>query len=116
VRSTGARATTLAAQEGELQDLVGETAAALGQVSALPPPPGEDALVARFVALTRASVGEFVRAQNRSASGTGEGAAVALEDQDLSLAQASARDALAAQAAARRLGLHVCGSAGAEWL
>jgi hypothetical protein len=116
VRSTGAHATTLAAQEGELQDLVGETAAALGQLAALSPPPGDGALVRRFVALTRSSVGDFVRAQNRSRSGTTEAATVALEDQDLRLAQASARGALAAQAAARRLGLHVCGSAGAEWL
>jgi hypothetical protein len=116
VRGTGAHATTLAAQESELQDLVGETAAALGQVSALSPPPGDGALVARFVALTRSSVGDFVRAQNRSAGATGEAATVALEDQDLSLARTSARDALAAQATARRLGLHVCGSPGAEWL
>lgn len=116
VRTTGSHATTLATQEGELQDLVGETAASLAQLSALTPPPGDATLLARFVALTRSSVRDFVQAQDRSTTIPTEAAQVALEDHDVQLAQDSAHDAAEAQTAAHELGLHVCGSPGAEWL
>jgi hypothetical protein len=115
VRSTGASAVTLITQENELSTLVGETAIALKRVHALPPPAGEAALVGTFIALTRASVGEFVKAQTHSNS-TSEAVGTATEAKDMALAQSSGKDALGAQAAAHRLGLHVCGSLGAEWL
>jgi hypothetical protein len=115
VQATGAHATTLAAQQNELSALVGETAAALKRLGALAPPAGQVGLLARFIGLTRASVGDFVKAQTRSSS-TSEAVGTSGEAQDMSLAQRSAQDALGAQAAAHQLGLHVCGSEGAEWL
>lgn len=115
VRSTGATAVTLVTQENELSTLVGETASALKRLRALSPPAGEAALVGSFMRLTRVSVGDFVKAQTHSNS-TSEAAGTATEAKDMALAQSSGKDALGAQAAAHKLGLHVCGSLGAEWL
>jgi hypothetical protein len=115
VHATGAQAATLVAQQNELSTLVGETARALNELAALAPPAGEAALTARFIALTRTSVGDFVKAQTRSGS-TSEATGTAGETQDMALAQRSADDALGAEAVAHRLGLRVCGSQGAEWL
>jgi hypothetical protein len=115
VRATGAGAVTLVAQENELSTLVSQTATALKRLQALGPPSGEDPLVSRFIALTRTSVGDFVRAQARSSS-TSESVGNATQARDMALAESSAKAALRADAAARKLGLHVCGSEGAEWL
>ena len=115
VRATGTSAVTLVAEENELSTLVGETARALKRLQVLASPSRDDSLVSRFIALTQASVGDFVKAQARSSS-TSETVGTASEAKDMALAETSAKDALAAQAAAHRLGLHVCGSSGAEWL
>jgi hypothetical protein len=115
VRTTGASAVTLVTQENELSTLVGETATALKRLHGLSQPAGDAALIGKFIALTRASVGDFVKAQTHSNS-TSEAAGTATEANDMALAQSSGKDALGAQAAAHKLGLHVCGSLGAEWL
>jgi hypothetical protein len=115
VRGIGSGATTLASQEAELPNLVAATAATLKRLRALSPPRADAALAGRFVNLTATSVADFIYAQSRSSS-TSESAGATSETRDMNLARRSASDAVAAAAAARRLGLHVCGSPGAEWL
>src|SRR5581483_1559199 len=89
VRTTGSTATTLVAQQNELSTLVGETADALKRLGALSPPATESALLGRYVAATRASVADFVKAQTRSRS-TSEAIGNAVAQQDLQYAQKSA--------------------------
>ena len=115
VRSTGATAVTLVTQENELSTLVGDTVTALKRLHrsvAAGRRCGPDRQVHRADA---GIGGDFVKAQTHSNS-TSEAAGTATEAKDMALAQSSGKDALGAQAAAHKLGLHVCGSLGAEWL
>ncbi len=115
VRGIAAKATTVVAQEGEMQDLVNATSAALKRLEALSPPTVQAAPAGKYIALVGSSVRNFVLAQSRSSS-TSEAAGTASETQDMNDANASSQEALSAQATAHRLGLRVCGSSGAEWL
>jgi hypothetical protein len=115
VRTIGAHATTLKSQENELSDIVHVTSAALARFRKLAPPRADVALAVRFVRLTGTSVDDFVQAQSRSTSKS-ESVGTANERRDMNLADTSARNATAADAVARKLGFHVCGSEGAEWL
>jgi len=114
VRGIAAQATTLALQEAELQNLVQASGAALRQLQALAPPKLGTTLAERFITLTSRSITDFVYAQTRSTS-TSEAVGTANETQDMDFAQRSASDALDADTAARKLGLKICGSPGAEW-
>jgi hypothetical protein len=114
-RQIGAGATTLAAQETELGHLVTVTEQSIRSLTDLSPPTPEAAGLRRFATMTVASVVAFAEAQSRTRS-TSETVGSQVEAHDLAAAQRSAHDAAAASAAARQLGLHVCGSAGAAWL
>jgi hypothetical protein len=114
-RAIGGTATTLAAQETELEHLVAATEQSVKQLTDLSPPIADAAGLRRFAGMTVASVIAFAEAQSRSRS-TSEAVGVAVEARDLAASSRSSRDAAAAQAASRKLGLHVCGSPGSAWL
>jgi hypothetical protein len=115
VHQIGAAATTWSLQQSELHDLVQATNSSLTKLEALTPPSKNAALARKYFSLTASSIQEFVSAQQRSTS-TNEAVGVANERSDTAAAENSGNDALAAQAAARKLGMRVCGSSGAEWL
>ena len=81
----------------------------------LSPPTSEAPGLRRFATMTVASVIAFAEAQSRTRS-TSEAVGAQVEARDLADSARSSRDATAASAAARQLGLHVCGSPGAAWL
>jgi hypothetical protein len=114
-RKIGAGATTLAAQETELGHLVSVTERSIRALTALSPPAGDAAGLRRFATMTVASVVAFAEAQTRTRS-TSEALGTQVEARDMRASERAARDAAGAAAAARRLGLHVCGSPGAAWL
>jgi hypothetical protein len=111
----GTGATTLGTQETELPRLVATTEQSLRALTQLSPPTGDEPGLRRFVTMTAASVIAFADAQSRTRS-TSEAVGAQVEAQDLADSGRSSRDAAAAVAAARQLGLHVCGSPGAAWL
>jgi len=114
-RAIGAAATTLAAQETELKHLVTATEQSVKALTDLSPPTADAPGLRRFAEMTVGSVIAFADAQSRTSS-TSEAAGSAVEAKDLAYSSRSSQDASAAQAAARRLGLHVCGSPGSAWL
>jgi hypothetical protein len=114
-RAIGAGATTLAAQETELGHLVTATQQSVKALTELSPPTSEAPGLRRFATMTVASVIAFAEAQSRTRS-TSEAVGAQVEARDLADSARSSRDATAASAAARQLGLHVCGSPGAAWL
>jgi hypothetical protein len=114
-RAIGAGATTLSAQETELSRLVAATEQSAKALTKLSPPAGDEPGLQRFVTMTAASVVAFAEAQSRTRS-TSEAVGAQVEAQDLAYSARSSRDASAAAAQARQLGLHVCGSPGAAWL
>jgi hypothetical protein len=109
------RATTLAAQEQVSRSLVNAARQAVGQLEALSPPAPRQPTFKRFTGMTSAAIDEFAVAQSRSTS-TQEATAVAVRAQDLAAYQTAVGDAQAADAAARQLGFHVCGTSGSDWL
>ena len=114
-RTIGAGATTLGTQEAELPHLLAATQSSLNALTELSPPAADEPGLRRFVTTTAAAVVAFGQAQTRTHS-TSEAVGSRVEAQDLADSARSARDVVAAAAAARQLGLHVCGSAGAAWL
>jgi hypothetical protein len=114
-RAIGAGATTLVAQETELPHLVAATEQAVKALTELSPPTGDEPRLRNFVSMTAASLVAFAEAQSRTRS-TSEAVGADVEAQDLADSARSSRDATAAAAAAKQLGLHVCGSPGAAWL
>jgi len=114
-RAIGAAATTLGAQETELGRLVKATELSVKALTDLSPPTGDAAGLRRFAEMTVASVIAFSEAQSRTRS-TSEAVGARVEAKDLADSERSSRDAASAQAAARTLGLRVCGSAGSAWL
>jgi hypothetical protein len=114
-RAIGGTATTLAAQETELGHLVAATEQSVKQLTDLSPPTPDAAGLRRFAEMTVASVIAFAEAQSRSRS-TSEATGVAVEARDLAASSRSSHAAAAAQTAARKLGLRVCGSPGSAWL
>jgi hypothetical protein len=94
---------------------VATTEQSLRALTQLSPPTGDEPGLRRFVTMTAASVIAFADAQSRTRS-TSEAVGAQVEAQDLADSGRSSRDAAAAVAAARQLGLHVCGSPGAAWL
>jgi hypothetical protein len=114
VRQIGAAATNWTLQQSELHDLAQATNGSVSKLQALSPPKNA-ALARRYTLLTKASIQDFLSAQQRSSSAN-EAVGVATERQDTAAAETSGREALAAQTAARKLGMRVCGSSGAEWL
>jgi len=114
-RAIGAGATTLGTQETELSNLVKATEQAVKALTELSPPTGDEPGLRRFATMTAASVVAFAEAQTRTTS-TSEAVGAQVEARDLSDSARSSRDTTAAATAARRLGLHVCGSPGSVWL
>jgi hypothetical protein len=94
---------------------VAATQQSLTALTELSPPAGDEPGLRRFVTTTTDSVIEFAKAQSRTSS-TSEAVGSQVEAQDLADSGRSSRDAAAATAAARQLGLHVCASPGAAWL
>jgi hypothetical protein len=109
------QATGLVAQEKVLPRLLHAVDGALARLKGLSAPAGTAASFGRFTANTALAVKLFVRAQIRSRS-TNEAVGTAAAAQDMSTYKAAAQAALAARAAARHTGLHVCGSNGSDWL
>jgi hypothetical protein len=114
-RAIGAGATTLVSQEAELDNLLSATERSLKALTQLSPPASDEPGLRRFVTMTAAAVVAFADAQSRTRS-TSEAVGAQVEGQDLADSARSSRDVTAAAAAARQLGLHVCGSPGAAWL
>ncbi|HWF51849.1 MAG TPA: hypothetical protein VG294_14515 [Solirubrobacteraceae bacterium] len=114
-RAIGARATTLSTQETELGQLVTATERSVKALTELSPPTADAAGLRVFANMTVASVIAFAEAQSRTSS-TSEAVGSRVEARDLADSSRSSRDAAAAQAAARRLRLRVCGSSGSAWL
>jgi hypothetical protein len=114
-RAIGAAANTLGAQETELKHLLAATEQAVKALTDLSPPTADAPGLRRFAEMTVGSVIAFADAQSRTSS-TSEAAGSAVEAKDLADSKRSSEDAAAAQAAARKLGLHVCGSPGSAWL
>jgi hypothetical protein len=114
-RTIGAGATTLVAQETELQNLVAATQQSLKALTELSPPLDDEPALRRFVTDTTAALVAFAQAQSRTRS-TSEAVGSQVEAEDLADSARSSRDTVAATAAAHELGLHVCGSPGAAWL
>jgi hypothetical protein len=108
-------ATTLVAQEQVFNTVVGNAERAVARLRALPVPAADAAEFGRFISLTAAAIKDFVDAQGRSRA-TSESSGVVTESQDFAAFQRAGRAAVAAGAAARGIGLHVCGSAGSDWL
>jgi hypothetical protein len=108
-------ATSLTDQEQVGPTLLREAHGALSRLSALSPPAGDATAFSLYTHLTSVAVGDFVKAQVRSRS-TKETVGVSAMQQDLKIYQAGGRAATAASGLARRLGMHVCGSAGSDWL
>jgi len=111
----GAGATTLVSRETELGHLLSATEQSVKALTGLSPPVVDAAGLRRFAAMTVASVIAFSEAQKRTSS-TSEAAGSQVEAKDMADSAQSSTDAIAAQAAARKLGLHVCGSPGSAWL
>jgi hypothetical protein len=108
-------ATSLTEQEQVGTTLLREAHSALSRLSALSPPSGDAAAFTQYTHLTSVAVGDFVKAQVHSRS-TKESVGVSAMQQNLKIYQAGGRAATAAGGLARRLGMHVCGSAGSDWL
>jgi hypothetical protein len=114
-RAIGTAATTLGAQETELRKLVTATEQSVKALTDLSPPNADAAGLRRFAEMTVAAVIAFAQAQSRTSS-TSESVGSQVEASDLADSGRSAHDAAAAQAAARTLRLHICGSSGSAWL
>jgi hypothetical protein len=115
VHGISADATTLSAQEAEMQNLINATSASLKQLEGLSPPTDLASLASQYVSDVGQSVSNFVLAQQRSNS-LSELLGTENETQDMNYANASGQEALSAESIAQQIGFHVCGSAGAEWL
>jgi hypothetical protein len=109
------KATGLVAQERVFPTLLREARHAIAQLRALPPPAPDSAAFGRFTALTLAAVRDFVKAQSRSRS-TSESQGTAVSAQDFATFKKFGKETSAASALARHMGMHVCGSAGSDWL
>jgi hypothetical protein len=109
------KATGLVAQERVFPTLLREARHAIAQLRALSPPAPDTAAFSRFTALTFAAVHDFVNAQTRSRS-TSEAEGTAVSAKDFATFKKFGRETSAAGALARRMGMHVCGSAGSDWL
>jgi hypothetical protein len=108
-------ARTLTEQEQVYPRVITAARRAISRLHRLSAPAGELAGFRRFIDHTSAAVDEFASAQGRSRT-TQESTGVAAEQQDLAAFQRAGRDATAGEAAARHLGLKVCGSPGSDWL
>jgi hypothetical protein len=108
-------ASTLPAQEKVYATVVDDATRALVRLQALSPPAAQRRLFLRYLALTGGAVDDFAAAQGRSRS-TSETTGAKVEARDLRTFALLARRVTAARAAARALGLRVCGSMGSDWL
>jgi hypothetical protein len=109
------QATTLSAQERIFGSVVGDAHAAIARLRSLSPPGTDAREFSAFVRNTARSVDDFMAAQNRTRS-TQESAGVQVEARDFADFQGAAQASTAAHAAARSVGLRVCGSGGSDWL
>jgi hypothetical protein len=108
-------ASTLPAQEQEYSDIVQAAQNAVQQLRGLTAPAAQASIFARFVEDTADAISSFEAAQQRSRS-TQESSGVQTEQQDFTAFQSAGRSASAGDAAARALGMRVCGSPGSDWL
>jgi hypothetical protein len=106
---------SFASQEEVEPTLIGDVERALARLRAISAPGAYAALYSRFIDQTQSSVNEFKAAQTQSRSNL-ESQENSTEQQDYNAYEASAQDAQNADAAARAIGFHVCGSAGSDWL
>jgi hypothetical protein len=109
------QATTIAAQSRIYGRIIDEAQAANARLRKLSAPASDAAVFKRFTHLTAVAISEFADAQRRSRS-TQEQSGVAVEQQDFAAFKRAGHAAAAADAAARKLRLRVCGKPGSDWL
>ncbi|HEX4107804.1 MAG TPA: hypothetical protein VHX88_06690 [Solirubrobacteraceae bacterium] len=116
VHSIAAQATTLSAQEVELGTLVTTARHAIAELRALSVPRADAAALAQYTELTADAVSGLAAAQ-RPVGSRQESENTAIETQNIQTYEHAAGDAEHARTVAQHgLHLHVCGSAGADWL
>jgi hypothetical protein len=108
-------ARTLTEQEQVYSRVITAARHAVSKLHRLSAPSAQLGGFRSFVTHTSAAIDEFASAQARSRT-TQESGGVTSEQQDLAAFQRAGRDATAGDAAARKLGLKVCGSPGSDWL
>lgn len=106
---------SLTEQEKVFPTILSEAHAAISRLTGLTPPRADAAAFAAYVHLTSAAVDDFVKAQAKSRS-TRESVGVAQMQQNVATYRTLGRVVTAAGGIARHLGMHVCGSAGSDWL
>jgi hypothetical protein len=101
--------------EEQRPTLVHDARAAVARLQTLSPPAPYAPTYSRFTDMTARSIDEFDAAQTRSRSKNVQ-VDEAQQQQDMAIYGKAVDDASAAGAAARQLGMRVCGSSGSEWM